>query len=885
MFVILVLNCRRHITKKKKRKQLKEHTMPTEERVESSNVKVMTRVRLFNKREYKISALEKKKLRPCVRMRGKTCAVLEYVTDDKGTTHEREMEAFDFDECFWSMPFEQFPTENTYATQQYVYDQSGLLALKAAIEGFHVCIFAYGQTGSGKTYSMLGTPTDPGISPRLVDDLFAHVDRNSNPALKITVECMFFEIYNEKVRDLFNKKSKSGEYENPRIRTHQSKGVYVEGLLRKECTDAAMTKALIEKGTEERAVAETQMNAASSRSHAIFQIVVHQMDGLKGTKKTSYINLVDLAGSERIQLSKVQGSALVEATNINKSLSTLRRVIDVLIENSQTKKQQVPPFRESILTYVLSDSLGGNSKSQMIATISPHEANIKDTVGTLRYALRAKAIVCEARVNEEEASAMMDTMREEILRLRQQMRDGVSGAFGAENSSAGFMSEDMQRELQEKEAEMAKMEEEQTKMTELMADLKSQMKEMDEAKQELAVQITESKRERFAAAFRNAFLIQSDKKRIQEHVEDLTRLREEAVQMKFAIRTLTHEAEEMRNNNAALLRENDTISHGLHHLREEYDATLAKWELQHRSATEIKASLESQLEAALAEKSANDAEADRQKKRLNLLTADLMGLKNTAEREAMEKTRVRSDYEAAVMEHMSSIEAMRKKKEHYKQQVGSEQAKSRALDKAISTRNLERTSLLETIRALQALVKEKDFLVSTAHQQCAEAQERYESATRQLSERDETIAALRAALAEYEGAAQQWMSDLSIRDREVSRLKALTAHDPSQQIGADMKRLQSFVASGIGSGASSPNSRGNHGASFNYYAAGGGGGGGAMSSPATPIRRGSAATAAAAPAGLPHSAHRMSSPSRGGSIVASSPASYSIRGSPMRTGR
>lgn len=829
-----------------------------EERVESNNVKVMTRVRLFNKRELKLSDKDKsKKLRPCVKVRGNTCAIVEYVTDDKGGTHEREREAFDFDECFWSMPFEQYPTENTYATQQHVYDRSGLLALKAALEGFHVCIFAYGQTGSGKTYSMLGSDADPGISPRLVDDLFSHIEKNRNPALRFSVECMFFEIYNEKVRDLFNKKSKSGDYENPRIRTHQTKGVYVEGLLRKECNDAGTTKSLIEKGTHERAVAETQMNPTSSRSHAIFQIVVNQMDGMKGTKKTSYINLVDLAGSERIRLSQVTGSALVEATNINKSLSTLRRVIDVLIENSQHKKQQVPPFRESVLTYVLSDSLGGNSKSQMIATISPHEANIEDTVGTLRYALRAKSIVCEARVNEEEATAMMDHMREEILRLRQQMRDGVTMEGGG--GGGGLVPEEVQRELAEKEAEMAKMEEEQNKMETLMADLKLQMKEMDVAQQELAVQISESKRERFAAAFRNAFLLQTDKKRIEAHVQDLTRLREESVQMKYSIRTLTQELNETRGNNTALLQENQTISDGLHHLREEYDAALAKWELQHRSNTEIKSSLEAKLEEAEAEKKAAAAEAVRQKRHLDLLTADLMGLKHTAERETMEKTRVRGDFETAVMNHMDALESMRKKKESYKQQVGAEQQRSKALEKSIATRNSERTSLLETIKALQALVKEKDFLVSTAHMQCSEAQERFEVANKALGERDEVIRALRAALGEYEHAAQQWMSDLSIRDKEIARLKTLTYVDPSaSRLGSgDMKRLQQHVA--MTAGVSSPFSQ-------------------QMGATTTPIRRGGGDVYSAG--SLPNSSHRTSSPSRGASRL--SPTRQQA-GSPMRT--
>lgn len=756
--------------------------------MEASNVKVMVRMRLFNKREIKISEDKKQDLRPCVKMRGNTCAIVEFNTDSRDFVREREREAFDFDECFWSMPRSQYAyTEKEFATQVYVYQRSGWLALKAALEGFHVCIFAYGQTGSGKTYSMLGTPEDPGISPRLVDDLFRHIAKNTNPALRLTVECMFYEIYNEKVRDLFNKKSKQGDYSNPRIRSDAKKGVYVEGLQRKECADADFTKQLIEKGTLERAVAETKMNSTSSRSHAIFQIIITQFDGLKGTKKMSYVNLVDLAGSERISLSQVTGASLVEATNINKSLSTLRRVIDVLIENSTNKKQQVPPFRESVLTYVLSDSLGGNSKTQMIATISPHEANMEDTIGTLRYALRARSIVCEARVNEEESAAMLQSMRDEIMRLRQAARDGL-----LPEGSGVMMPEDIQREIAEKEAEMAKMEEEQSKMESLMEQLKDKMKEMDLAKQELAVAVTEQKRERFAAAFRNAFVISTDKKRIEQHVASLNELTDENMQLKRRVALLTSEVGERTQMHHALVKENGQLADGLQRVRSELDTTVAKLDQQTRNLDEMKSAFERQLTTSEERIAELTGEAERYKKRIESMTADLTGLTHAAERETMEKNRVRNSFEEAVMAHMREVEELRKKKDAYKLAVAEEKQRVLALRKGMTSHDEERQSLLETIRALQTLIKEKDFLVSTAHAQCDDAVLRADDARKKLAERDETIRALLVALKEYQEASHSWMSDLSTRDREIARLTAL-ATDPNSKVNADLQMLRDHM--------------------------------------------------------------------------------------------
>jgi hypothetical protein len=746
----------------------------TEAKSEATNVKVMVRMRLFNKREIAISEQKKETLRPCVKMRGKTCAIVEYTVDDKGFTHEREREAFDFDECFWSMPAAQYQmAENEYATQLMVYKKSGYLAMQAAFEGFNVCIFAYGQTGSGKTYSMLGCPGDEGISPRLVDDLFANIrsKESASPTTKIVVECMFYEIYNEKVRDLFNKNKKIGDYDNPRIRQHPTKGVFVEGLTRRETTEAEEAKSLIEKGTLERAMAETKMNANSSRSHAIFQISVTQNDALKGTKKTSFINLVDLAGSEKVKLSQVTGSALTEAKNINQSLSTLRRVIDVLIENSQTKKQQVPPFRESVLTYVLSDSLGGNSKTQMIATISPHEANMEDTIGTLRYALRARSIVCEAKVNEEESAAMMNTMREEIMKLRQAMREGVSQDGGI---VTGVASEELQRELAEREAEMAKLEEEQQRNEELVRSLKEKVAEMDAMKQELTVTVNQQKRERFATAFRNAFLIARDKKKIEEHFTELLTLRSQVADLRKSYEMAEVSIAEQGDLNRELVVENDRLTSSMVALREETDHRISQLESLNRSLSETKLSYESRLSEAERESKMVKDENLLLQEKSDRLTMDLTGLAHAAEREQLEKNRLRAALEKSVTQQTGEVEALKRRKERYKQQVAEERQKCESYCTQVAMIEGDRAALLETIKAMQRLLQEKDFLVAAANKECDECRQKLVTQAAELQQKNETVRVLQEALNEYQHAAGQWMSDLSTKDKEVCRLRSMS---------------------------------------------------------------------------------------------------------------
>jgi hypothetical protein len=780
-------------------------TMATESQPEATNVKVMVRMRLFNSRETSESKEKNEKLRPCVKMRGGTvCAIVEHVTDQAGFVHEVEREAFTFDECFWSMPDSQGMCDRPYATQQEVYSKSGALAMSHAFQGFNVCIFAYGQTGAGKTYSMLGSQNDPGISPRLCDDLFVNMERAAQTS-KCTLECTFFEIYNEKVRDLFNKKSKAGQYDPPRIRQHPTKGVYVDGLIRKTLASAAEAKELIEKGTNERAMAETKMNKHSSRSHAIFQLQLTQLEPLKGTQKCSTINLVDLAGSEKIKKSEAEGMTFTEATNINKSLSTLRRVIDVLIANSQSKRQQVPPFRESVLTYTLSDSLGGNSKTQMLSAISPHISNIEETLGTLRYALLAKAIVCNAKVNEESNAEAVEAMKDEIENLKRQMRAGGGGGGGV-----AMMPAEIEKIIAQREEEVKKMEALQEEaQEEFKAREQEMLKQLEVEKTEqlkLTTAVSAQKRDRFAAAFRNAFTISRDKKRIaaadQELVEAKNTLQlatTKADQLTIDLATKTDEA-------SKLLLERDKLQMAYNEMNERSEAENAKLS----KATEEAAGLARKLEKELDDVKADIAKAYREREdavaRVTRLQEDMVGLTQAVEREQAEKANVVYAFEEAATKNSLTLDAVRRRKEKYKIQAEEEGVRATALKNAIQIHSQDRNLLLETIKAQQKLLDEKDTLIRVANQAQTEAVARAKMFEELAEKRGKDIEDLLESLREYQSANGRWMMEHSVMEKEVARLRlgqdrnralmdGISPGSPPQPMAATPRRSQSPSAS------------------------------------------------------------------------------------------
>uniref|UniRef100_A0A3P9IIN3 Kinesin family member 13A n=1 Tax=Oryzias latipes TaxID=8090 RepID=A0A3P9IIN3_ORYLA len=315
-----------------------------------------------------------------------------------------------------------------YAGQEVVYKCLGEGILENAFQGYNACIFAYGQTGSGKSFSMMGNGEHPGLIPRLCCCLFERVHKEANESHTFKVEVSYMEIYNEKVRDLLDPK---GSRQSLKVREHKVLGPYVDGLSQLAVTNFEDIEVLMSEGNKSRTVAATNMNEESSRSHAVFSIIVTQtlfdlQSGNSG-EKVSKMSLVDLAGSERVSKTGAAGERLKEGSNINKSLTTLGCVISALADQSSGKgKPKFVPYRDSVLTWLLKDNLGGNSKTAMIATVSPAADNYEETLSTLRYADRAKRIVNHAVVNEDPNARIIRELREEVEKLRVQLSQAES---------------------------------------------------------------------------------------------------------------------------------------------------------------------------------------------------------------------------------------------------------------------------------------------------------------------------------------------------------------------------------------------------------------------------------------------------------------------------
>uniref|UniRef100_A0A8C7MKW9 Kinesin family member 13B n=1 Tax=Oncorhynchus kisutch TaxID=8019 RepID=A0A8C7MKW9_ONCKI len=315
-----------------------------------------------------------------------------------------------------------------FAGQEVVFQCLGESLLDNAFLGYNACIFAYGQTGSGKSYTMMGSSEQPGLIPRLCSSLFDRILQEQREGESFTVEVSFMEIYNEKVRDLLDPK---GSRQALRVREHKVFGPYVDGLSRLAVACYKDIECLMSEGNKSRTVAATNMNEESSRSHAVFNIILTHtlMDLGSGTsgEKVSKLSLVDLAGSERAAKTGATGERMKEGSNINKSLSTLGLVISALADQGAGKnKTKFVPYRDSVLTWLLKDSLGGNSRTAMVATVSPAGDNYDETLSTLRYADRAKSIVNHAVVNEDPNARIIRELREEVEKLRDQLTEAES---------------------------------------------------------------------------------------------------------------------------------------------------------------------------------------------------------------------------------------------------------------------------------------------------------------------------------------------------------------------------------------------------------------------------------------------------------------------------
>jgi hypothetical protein len=344
-----------------------------------------------------------------------------------------EEKSFTFDNSFWSHD----PEDEHYATQEDVYDSLGEEFLDHNFEGYHTCIFAYGQTGSGKSYTMMGTPDHPGLIPRTCEDLFERIAaaQDETPNISYNVRVSYFEVYNEHVRDLLVPIIPHQPPYYLKIRESPTEGPYVKDLTEVPVRSLHEIIRYMRVGDNNRTTASTKMNDTSSRSHAVFTIMLkqihHDLDTDETTERSSRIRLVDLAGSERAKSTEATGQRLREGSNINKSLTTLGRVIAALADPKQQRRpgtssrkdtSTVVPYRDSILTWLLKDSLGGNSKTAMIACIAP--SDYEETLSTLRYADQAKRIRTRAVVNQIDAvsaaerDAQIQAMEAEIRALQ-----------------------------------------------------------------------------------------------------------------------------------------------------------------------------------------------------------------------------------------------------------------------------------------------------------------------------------------------------------------------------------------------------------------------------------------------------------------------------------
>lgn len=399
------------------------------------NIKVVVRVRPFNGRELD------RRAKCVVQMKDAQTILLpppeaeERLRGSKGGKINDGQKVFAFDKSYWS--FDR--RDPHFAGQDNLFEDLGAPLLDNAFQGYNNCIFAYGQTGSGKSYSMMGYGEEAGVIPRICHDMFERItEMQKDEHLTCTVEVSYLEIYNERVRDLLNPATKG----NLKVREHPSTGPYVEDLAKLVVRSFHEIQHLMDEGNKARTVAATSMNETSSRSHAVFTLTVtqkrHDVETAMDTEKVAKISLVDLAGSERATSTGATGARLKEGAEINRSLSTLGRVIAALADLSTGKKKNMSmvPYRDSVLTWLLKDSLGGNSMTAMIAAISPADINFEETLSTLRYADSAKRIKNHAVVNEDPNARMIRELKEELAQLRSKLGSGSTAGGVAEEKYA-----------------------------------------------------------------------------------------------------------------------------------------------------------------------------------------------------------------------------------------------------------------------------------------------------------------------------------------------------------------------------------------------------------------------------------------------------------------
>mmetsp|Transcript_45158 Transcript_45158/g.72346 ORF Transcript_45158/g.72346 Transcript_45158/m.72346 type:complete len:713 (-) Transcript_45158:2281-4419(-) len=390
------------------------------------------------------------------------------------------------------------------SSQSAVFDSIGIPLVKNVFEGYNGTIFAYGQTSSGKTYTMQGPDIADeqlaGVIPRTVQAIFETISR-AGENMEFTVRGSYVEIYLERIRDLLDPSR-----QNLQVREDPSRGIYVEGMSEQYVNSLEEMMELMELGASNRAQAATGMNEGSSRSHSVFVLQLVQTDTKTHTTKTSKINLVDLAGSEMVRKTGATGARLAEAKMINSSLSALGKVINALTDG----KSSHIPYRDSKLTRMLQESLGGNARTWLVINVSPSSYNAAETLNTLRFGNRAKAIQNKAVVNQirtvEELEALLaqaeraiDVQSQYIDNLKSKLSAGGGGSLVMEDQELAQRLAQLEEKVKELEElhqndvqEQQRSETEIEILTEQVAKTQDELEESKQIVSKLSAQVDES---------------------------------------------------------------------------------------------------------------------------------------------------------------------------------------------------------------------------------------------------------------------------------------------------------------------------------------------------------------------------------------------------------
>lgn len=467
------------------------------------------------------------------------------------------------------------------------------------LEGYNGTIFAYGQTGTGKTFTMEGNDKvneQKGIMPRAFESIFKAIE--ADPSKQYLVRASYMELYKEDIRDLLSKNPKN----KLEIREKPDVGVYVKDLCSFVVKSVNEIKEIMNTGRENRTTAETKMNLHSSRSHSIFTVTIEtaQMGiDLKSHIRAGKLNMVDLAGSERQQKTEAVGIRLEEAAKINLSLSTLCHVISTLTD---PKGGSHIPYRNSKLTRILQDSLGGNTKTVMVANIGPADYNYEESLNTIRYANRAKNIMNKPRINEDPKDAMIREFQEEITRLRELLAKKLGkmvmkdGQIVSLDSNEQAMQKQMEEELAKQSEELKKKQEEidrveaegamaKEEKEKLLDALNKQKEEQEKVKQECEDLMSKKQQLQGKLLQGNEDMKQArekDQERIKKAQEKLARARERERKM----------AEKIKKEQEAAL----TIKEEFSSMQEELDYKNKKIMLMQEKCKEAQAELDERNE-------------------------------------------------------------------------------------------------------------------------------------------------------------------------------------------------------------------------------------------------------------------------------------------------